>query len=251
MQLPQQPPKHIKPFVREDLVSRSMYFSIVEIQSRMSLLDPYALDLEYTRLMMGFLFFVPDPRQITMIGLGGGSLAKFCFRYLPRARVEVLEINPHVLELRKEFHVPRDSRRFRVIEGDGARFVAARRGHCDALLIDGFDYDGQPEDLCSARFYDDARDSLRPGGILAVNLHAGHAHHEVHLERLRNAFGGEMVTIDSTDSNNRVVFARAGGRLNASHGSGRRRTSALASDGASQLQRALARVADASRRQHA
>jgi spermidine synthase len=245
MQLPQQPPKHSKPFIREDLVSRSMYFSIADIQSRMSLMHPYALDLEYTRLMMGFLVFVPDPRRITMIGLGGGSLAKFCYRYLPQARVEVLEINPHVLELRKEFHVPRNNRRFRVIEGDGTRFVAANPGHCDALLIDGFDCEGQPENLCSRQFYDDARDSLRPGGVLAVNLHAGHPSHEVHLERLRDSFGGDVLEVDSTDSNNCIVFARVGGRLSRSHDSDRRRTAALAPDGASQLQRTLARVAAA------
>ena len=37
--------------------------------------------------MMGFLLFKPQPRSIGMIGLGGGSLAKFCYRYLSRTRI--------------------------------------------------------------------------------------------------------------------------------------------------------------------
>ena len=46
--------------------------------------------------MMGFLLFKPEPGNIAMIGLGGGSLAKFCHRDLPRSRIQAIEINPHV-----------------------------------------------------------------------------------------------------------------------------------------------------------
>ena len=41
--------EHVRPYVHEGLDSKSMHFSICEIQSRMSLTDPDALDLEYTR----------------------------------------------------------------------------------------------------------------------------------------------------------------------------------------------------------
>src|SRR5512146_1660508 len=102
------PSLHARPFVHEGSNRKGLYFSISEIQSRMDLRDPFALDLEYTRTMMGFLLFRPDPRQIAMIGLGGGSLAKFCHRHLPAARLQVVEINPHVIALRDEFHVPPD-----------------------------------------------------------------------------------------------------------------------------------------------
>src|SRR5260221_997001 len=75
---------HVRPFVREALDSQSMHFSDSAIQSRMQLQQPDALALEYTRTMMGFLMFEPKPAQVAMIGLGGGSLAKFCHRHLPR-----------------------------------------------------------------------------------------------------------------------------------------------------------------------
>src|SRR5437016_2304602 len=90
---------HVKPFVYDSLNSRALHFSISEIQSRMQLKSPHALDLEYTRTMMAFLLFNPEPSSISMIGLGGGSLAKFCHRYLPQARIQVVEINPHVIAL--------------------------------------------------------------------------------------------------------------------------------------------------------
>ena len=52
--------------------------------------------------MMGFLLFIPSPARILMVGLGGGSLAKFCFRHLPDAAIDVVEINPHVIALRDD-----------------------------------------------------------------------------------------------------------------------------------------------------
>jgi hypothetical protein len=35
--------------------------------------DPEFLALGYTKTMMGFLFFQPNPKSIAMIGLGGGG----------------------------------------------------------------------------------------------------------------------------------------------------------------------------------
>lgn len=198
----------VMPYVLEELTTKSLHFSICEIQSRMRLDDPFALDLEYTRLMMGFLLFVPDPRRITMIGLGGGSLAKFCWRHLPRARIDVVEINRHVIALRDAFHVPRDDDRFRVIAGDGARHVRGRRDECDVLIVDGFDHGGQPSRLCSSRFYDDACAMLAPGGVMVVNLHTGHRRHEAHVSRIRRSFGQAVLGVDDPDGSNQIVLAQ-------------------------------------------
>ena len=196
------------PYVYKDRASKTLHFTIGEIQSRMLLDDPFALDLEYTRTMMGFLLFVPAPRRIVMIGLGGGSLAKFCHRHLPGARIDVVEIHPGVIALRDEFHVPRDDERFQVILGDGARYVGGHRDDCDVLMVDGFDNEGQPSRLCSSRFYDDARAMLTPGGVLVANLHRGHPRHESRIGRIRRSFGRDVLVVDAHDGSNQIVFAR-------------------------------------------
>ena len=76
--------RYRKPFIGESAQERTLYFSLDNIQSRMRLDDPWALDLSYTRKVMSFLLFRAAPRRILMVGLGGGSLAKYCYRYLPR-----------------------------------------------------------------------------------------------------------------------------------------------------------------------
>ncbi|MEP7297291.1 MAG: fused MFS/spermidine synthase [Burkholderiales bacterium] len=211
--MPQRESEYAVPFVREELDHQSMHFSDAAIQSRMQLREPDALALEYTRTMMGFVLFQPVQAHAAMIGLGGGSIAKLLHRRLPHTDLTVVEINPHVIALRARFRVPHDGPRFRVVQDDGAHFVATTPQRFDVLLIDAFDADGMPETLGTRRFYDDCADVLRPGGVLAVNLHAGHPHFPVYLDRLGAAFDGRLLRVDDHDGTNSVVFARRGQAL--------------------------------------
>jgi spermidine synthase len=203
----EQPPRHVRPFVQEGSSFKSLHFSIREVQSRMSLDDPCALDLEYSRTMMGFLLFKPKPKHIAMVGLGGGSLAKFCHRYLTATRIEVVEINPHVLALRDAFQIPPDDERLNVLLGDGAAFVRDTDKRCDVLMVDGFDYDGQPSELSSQAFYDDCADALPREGILVVNLFNRHAEYGLLVDRIRRSFADAVLVVESSDLGNSIVLA--------------------------------------------
>jgi len=215
MRSPDEQPGYDLPYVREELGSRSLHFSDAAIQSRMDLLRPDALVLEYTRTMMGVLMFVPEPACLAIVGLGGGSLVRFCHRHLPRTRVTAIEQNPHVIALRERFSVPPDGPRLRVVHDDGARHLATTPERYDAILIDAFGTAGMPESLGTRRFYDDAVDALRPGGLLVANLHAGHPHVDIHVERLRAAVDAPVLRVDDRDGTNSVVFARRGAPLRA------------------------------------
>ena len=200
---PQQP----KPSLCRTATTLSLHFSWHETQSCMDIRKPDALSLEYTRTMMGFLLFVPEPETIAMVGLGGGSLTKFCHRHLPTTRIQVIEINPHVIALRDEFQVPPDSERLSVILGDGAEFVRSPPGRVDVLLIDGYDEKGLPVSLSSQDFYAGCREMLTPGGMLVVNLHCGHKHWQRQVERIRRSFNGNLLVVEDDDESNIVVFA--------------------------------------------
>ena len=65
---------------------RFLHFGLDTVQSAMRLDDPDRLSLRYTRKMMAFLLFNRAPERILLLGLGGGSLAKFCYRRLPAPR---------------------------------------------------------------------------------------------------------------------------------------------------------------------
>ncbi len=200
-------PDDVRPFVYEDGSTVSLHFTIGEVQSRMRRDDPTALDLDYTRMMMGLLLWQPRPKSMLMVGLGGGSLPKYCFRHLPETDLTVVEINPHVIALRDAFHVPPDGPRFRVLQADGAAFVRAASARYDIVVIDGFGYDGQPEELCSPGFYDDCRRALTPGGVLVVNLHAEREDCEALVSRIGDCMGAAPLAVHAADGGNRIVFS--------------------------------------------
>jgi spermidine synthase len=237
--------QHVKPFVYESLNAKALHFSISEVQSRMQITDPHALDLEYTRTMMGFLLFKAAPDHIAMIGLGGGSLAKFCHRHLPRTRIQVVEINPHVIALRNDFHVPPDGERFSVVQGDGAHFVRRHDTRPGVLIVDGFDAQGQPSRLSSQRFYDDCAGMLQTDGILVVNLHHWHNSYDRHLERIQRSFSSAVLVVDDGEKSNTIVFAFKGPGLAQLRPGLVRRPRQLDPTAAMQLQAAFALVASA------
>ena len=231
------------PFVRDDGLTISLHFSLDELQSCMNKLHPERLEVDYTRTMMGFLLFNPAPVHIAMIGLGGGSLAKFCYSELPHSRMTVLEINPAVIALRKTFCVPDDDARFEVIEADGAVYVAAQAQTFDVLLVDGFDGKGQPAALCSQSFYDDCCNALTPGGVLAVNLHYEDAAYPLWLARLQRSFGGHVTEIPALEKSNCIVFAsRAMATPSPRQISVQAALSALSASARQQLKAELARI---------
>ncbi|MBI2803222.1 MAG: fused MFS/spermidine synthase [Gammaproteobacteria bacterium] len=242
--------QHAKPFIHQTFTTKAMYFSICEIQSRMDIRHPEVLNLEYTRSMMGFVLFEPAPANIAMIGLGGGSLAKFCYRHLPQTNIRVIEINPHVIVLRDEFLVPSDCERFNIIQGDGADFVRNPPHQFEVLLVDGYEKKGLPVRLSSQEFYDDCARTLTPGGILVVNLHLEHRHHAQHLARIRHSFGGAILVVDDYERSNSIVFAENGRSLSLLRLGPMRRPSSLDELAWRSLQGAFARILSALKAQH-
>lgn len=192
--------------------SRVLMFSAEYVQSRMDVRDPDALQLEYTRTMMGFLLSIPAPRSIAMIGLGGGSLPKFCHRYLPNTHIAVIEIDAAVIALRDTFAVPPDSPRFFVHHADAAQFLRHCESEFDVVLADGFDTTGLPLDLSTEQFYCDCKSALTPSGLLVANLHAGNDVYDTVLGRIERVFDSAVSVVAHTRGHNRIAFAAAEGR---------------------------------------
>jgi spermidine synthase len=198
-------------FVHRTPETLSLHFDFSATQSEMRLDAPEDLVLGYTRTMMGFLLFQPKPAKIAMIGLGGGSLPKYCYAKLPDAAIAVAEINAQVISWRDEFRVPKDDGRFRVVCQDGADFVRGPGRPFDVLLVDGYGPAGPAPQLCTQRFYDACYQRLTPGGVMAVNLAFSQStSHEASILRIRRSFADEVVVVDSEDPGNRIAFACKG-----------------------------------------
>jgi spermidine synthase len=185
---------------------RSLHVGGEAIQSSMKIGDPFALALDYTRCMMACLLFHPEPRAALMIGLGGGSLAKFFYKHLRRTRNRVVELDPRIVAAaRAHFALPPDGERLTVEIGDGAQALAPEC--CDVLVIDAYHDEAHVPELATAEFYDAAYLALEPGGVLAVNFMDDDPGLERYLDRLTNAFGGAVFRMRALYDPNVLAFA--------------------------------------------
>ncbi|MDO8251184.1 MAG: fused MFS/spermidine synthase [Rhodoferax sp.] len=203
-------PGHAQPFVHDDPTGRSLHFSMDAMQSLMSCQRPFDLALPYTKTMMAFLLAKPRPAHILMIGLGGGSLAKFCYQNFPQTRITVVEINPHVIAMRQQFLIPDDDERLQVVCADGADFVRDAQPGFDVILVDGFDARGLSLQLCTPAFYENCWRIMTPSSVLVVNLDNENPAHPVVVDRINQTFEGNFVEINVLDRNNSIAFANKG-----------------------------------------
>ncbi len=130
-------PKHSVD-ISEETGVRYLHFGSDWVQGAMRIARPWSLELAYTREMMAGLLLRPVsawPRSALLVGLGAGSLAKFIYRNLPDCRITVVEINPQVEFIaRQYFKLPDDPRRLDVVIRCGADYMLSGDRQFDLVL---------------------------------------------------------------------------------------------------------------------
>ena len=194
---------------------RHLHLSSIWIQGSMDTRDPTRLVHEYIQRMMAWLLFV-DPDEVSgaqavQLGLGAGSLTKFCARVL-HMQTTAIELNPQVLAAcRGWFKLPADSARLRVVLGDAAEQIRqpAWQGAVDALQVDLYDQEAAAPVLDSPEFYADCRQALSERGCMTVNLFGRSSSFDRSVARIARAFGSDAVwAFKATREGNTVVLAQ-------------------------------------------
>lgn len=197
--------------ISEEAGVRYLHFGSDWVQGAMRIARPWSLELVYTREMMSGLLLRDKaqwPRRVLQIGLGAGSLSKFLHRYLAQTRITVVEINPQIEFIaRQYFKLPDDPQRLRVVIDDGADYVLAGGDTYDWIMLDGFDADGRAGVLDTLPFYQACRARLADGGLFCVNLLGRDRGFKASLARLHEAFDGRLLCLPSSASGNAIVLA--------------------------------------------
>lgn len=216
--------------ISESAGVRYLHFGSHWIQGAMRVARPWALELDYTREMMTALLLRHEsawPRSVLLIGLGSASLTKFLHRHRPAARLTVVEIEPEVIDVaRQYFKLPDEDARLRIHLDDGAAFVAASEQRFDLILVDGFDENARTGMLDTLPFYLNCKARLSDSGLLVTNLLSKRKGVRKSLERIEEAFDGRALAFPSCDSGNVIAFAATGSPI--AHGLGDLKTAARA-----------------------
>lgn len=210
------PAEDDQPTLSESAGVRYLHFGSEWVQGAMMVSDPSRLVLEYTRQMMAWLLFVdpPTPPQaIGMLGLGAGSLTRYCLKHLP-SRVQVVEWNPQVVAVcDMYFKLKATARRMQVFCEDAALWVANPDHHdaCPVVMVDLYDAKAEGPVRDSVAFYRDCRRVLgEQAGVLSVNLFGRHESFDRNLAHLDQAFDGRVVLLSEIEAGNRIALAFTG-----------------------------------------
>lgn len=141
-------------------------------QTCVDMKHPRRIVFSYPQFMLASLYVNPRPRSILLIGLGGGTLPRAINELLPDAQLDVVEIDPAVVQVAKQFFGFAENKNTRVIESDGRVYVKrARREQrrYDWILLDAFDHEYIPEHLLTREFITEVKSLLTPTGVLTAN----------------------------------------------------------------------------------
>ena len=155
--------------VEEDDEARYMYFDRT-LQSAMNLKDPTTLRLIYSRYTSLGFTFRPDAKRILIIGLGGGSIPKKLQKEFPSLEIDVVEIDPEVIQIAKNHFNVRESNRLHLHAQDGRLFLTRTANQYDIILLDAYYADAMPFHLATREFFELAQRKLTPNGIVVANL---------------------------------------------------------------------------------
>lgn len=187
---------------------RQLHLGGSAIQSALRLATPDRLELHYTRALLGVLLFHPAPHEMLLVGLGGGSIARFVHAFLPDVRLTAVELDARMPAVaRAHFGLPPDDARLAVRVEEGFAHLAANPATYDVVLLDAFENNQPAASLCNPLAYAAARAALRANGVLAQNFMASAGQLETRLPALREAFDGRVLLMLTGDGANLIAFA--------------------------------------------
>jgi spermidine synthase len=178
-------------------------------QSSVELANPDRLIFDYTHMMMGALFMGAPPRSVLVVGLGGGSLPRALAKVLPETRIDVVEIDPAVVRVARQYFSFVPSAAMQVFAEDGRAYVrrAVRAGkHYDLIMLDAYDHEYIPEHMLTREFLQEVRSLLSPAGVVAANTFSSSKLYDSESQTYRAVFG-DFYNLKSA---NRVILASNG-----------------------------------------
>ena len=116
----------------------------------------------------------PAVRNVLVIGAGDGGVVRELTRYPALENIDMVEIDPLVVEVRKKY-LPQtacrlNDERVHIYYEDGLRFVRSKEDLYDLIIVDSTDPFGPGEGLFTKEFYGSCFKALKEDGIM-VNQH--------------------------------------------------------------------------------
>lgn len=148
------------------------------LESEMDVTRPQDLLIRYTQAMFASYFFLPRQERVLIVGLGAGSMVRFLEHHDPQLRVDVVEIDPVIVEVAREHFGTRASANVRIFVQDGFDYLKSTSTIYDVVYMDAFlkpaedtDASGIPLRLKTKAFLRELQGRVHPNGLIVFNVH--------------------------------------------------------------------------------
>ncbi len=195
--------------VADNALLRTLYFGNRDKQSCMLLAQPHVLTLKYSQMMASLLMFERHPERLLVLGLGGGSLAKFFLHACPGTVIDAVERRSTVIRVAHDyFAVPEGHERLRIYHQDGECFVHEQMAESRyaMMFVDIFDITGPAAALSREAFLRACYHALSQRGILCINYwNRSEDEFERKFARLQALFPGRVLKLAVEKINSNVL----------------------------------------------
>lgn len=197
---------------------RIMHFRRRRIDYRETVMDtaqPLRLVNEYTRMMMTSLAFVPNPRRVLMIGLGGGIVTRVMAHSYPNTTFDNVELDQAVVDAARQHFGFQTGPKMRVFVRDGRVFLRRSRDQYDIIILDAYRGGYIPFHLKTEEFLQMVKNRLSPNGVVVGNLHHGTRLYDADRATYDSVFDRVYPFVGQVDSNHILIATKSNTQLTA------------------------------------
>jgi spermidine synthase len=136
-------------------------------------------------LVLPFTVSPRPPERIAILGTAGGTVARAYAKYFPDTRIDAVDIDGKLFEIGRRWFGLEPRPQLRELAEDARPFLRRTKERYDSIFVDAYRQPYIPFYLATREFFSLARDRLRPGGSVIVNV--GHPRGSDTLEKALSA----------------------------------------------------------------
>ncbi len=162
-------------FVRDPLRAGQPGEEVIESQIKLD--KPYDLLIDYTKYMFLSYLFKPKQEKVLIVGLGGGAMVHFLKKYDPDLKIDVVEIDPKIVEVADKYFGVRAGGNVQIVTQDAFVYLKDTKEKYDVIYMDAFlkpsrntDETGSLLRLKTLQFYRGLQTKLNPNGMVVYNI---------------------------------------------------------------------------------
>jgi len=182
------------------------------VETTVNLSKPHILRSGYTRYMFLSYLYRAKQEKVLIVGLGGGAMVHFLRHYDPNVSIDVVEIDPVVVQVADKYFGVRNTEKVKIETADAMKYLQESEAKYDVIYMDAFlkpsadtDSTGVPLKLKTAQYYKMVQQRLNPGGLVAFNINP-HAKVGEDIKEIQSAFP-QVYVYQLPRSAGYVVFA--------------------------------------------